>query len=235
MFGLRLRPDLDDSCYRDLDGYLAKGKGLAVLHAGLAQLQADSPVNAKFAARIGLSWRDGVAAFREGEFTLEISPEMNASPAHPLAAGFPASIRLTDECYFNLVGDASKIKVLAKVNENGSDWPMMWSKQIGGGRVFVTVPGYFNWTHDDPFHRIRYHRNGRPAGSPSALASGCRGACGVPGSLAIYDLRGEMATTAKYDGAMWLSDPPDLRAALYLYVFRGGGGKIRSCRMVPSH
>ncbi len=150
IFDLRLRADLNDSCYRQLDGYLARGRGLAVIHAGLTQFQSDSPVNAKFAARVGLSWRDGTAAYREGDIDVRTDP---AHP-HPLTTGLPATMRFTDEAYFHLSGDTTSIQVMARLQENGVAWPMLWTKAIGGGRVFCSVPGHFNRTHDDALYRI---------------------------------------------------------------------------------
>ena len=100
VFDLRLRPDLHGSCYRELDGYLARGKGLAGIHAGMTRFPSDSPVNAKFADRVGISWRDGTATYREGDIDVCTDP---AHP-HPLAIGLPAVVRFRDEAYFHHTG-----------------------------------------------------------------------------------------------------------------------------------
>jgi type 1 glutamine amidotransferase len=34
----------------------------------------------------------------------------------------------------------------------------MWSREAGPGRVFVSVPGHYTWTYDDPLYRILIFR-----------------------------------------------------------------------------
>ena len=74
---------------------------------------------------------------------------------HPLAAGFGAW-RIPDESYWNLIGDlaAANAQVLATSLENNEPRPQMWTREVGAGRVFVSIPGHFTWTHDDPLYRI---------------------------------------------------------------------------------
>jgi len=36
----------------------------------------------------------------------------------------------------------------------GKAQPLMWTTEVGGGRVFVSIPGHFTWTFDDPLFRI---------------------------------------------------------------------------------
>jgi type 1 glutamine amidotransferase len=30
----------------------------------------------------------------------------------------------------------------------------MWATERNGGRIFVSIPGHYNWTFDDPLFRI---------------------------------------------------------------------------------
>jgi type 1 glutamine amidotransferase len=29
----------------------------------------------------------------------------------------------------------------------------LWTREQGGGRVFVSIPGHYSWTFDDPYFR----------------------------------------------------------------------------------
>ena len=53
-----------------------------------------------------------------------------------------------------MVGDTSKVGVLATTVEEGKAHPMLWSFEAGKGRVFGSVLGHYTWTLDDPLFRI---------------------------------------------------------------------------------
>ncbi len=38
--------------------------------------------------------------------------------------------------------------------EDGQPRPLFWTRQAGKGRVFVSIPGHFTWTFDDPLFRV---------------------------------------------------------------------------------
>ena len=38
--------------------------------------------------------------------------------------------------------------------EDGQPRPLFWARQVGKGRVFVSIPGHFTWTFDDPLFRL---------------------------------------------------------------------------------
>ena len=38
--------------------------------------------------------------------------------------------------------------------EDGQPRPLFWARQVGKGRVFVSIPGHFTWTFDDPLFRV---------------------------------------------------------------------------------
>ena len=38
--------------------------------------------------------------------------------------------------------------------EEGKPWPLFWTRTQGKGRVFVSVPGHYTWTFDDPLFRL---------------------------------------------------------------------------------
>jgi type 1 glutamine amidotransferase len=53
-----------------------------------------------------------------------------------------------------LVGDPASVELIGTGVEDGQARPLFWSRQAGAGRVFVSIPGHFTWTFDDPLYRI---------------------------------------------------------------------------------
>ena len=77
---------------------------------------------------------------------------------HPLARGFTATSftreKFVDETYWQFQGDPKDVQLLASAEEDGQLRPQLWTRQVGKGRVFVAVPGHYNWTFDDPVFRV---------------------------------------------------------------------------------
>jgi len=71
----------------------------------------------------------------------------------PITRGLE-KLKLVDEAYWNLVGDPRKVHVLATAREDGAARPLMWTHEQGKGRVFVSIPGHYTWTFDDPLFRV---------------------------------------------------------------------------------
>ena len=72
---------------------------------------------------------------------------------HPITKGL-SKIQLVDETYWPLIGDPSKVEVLATAEEEGKAWPMLWTWKKEKGRVFGSVLGHYSWTYDDPLFRL---------------------------------------------------------------------------------
>jgi putative heme-binding domain-containing protein len=128
---------------KDIDRFLARGGGLVYIHYAVDG-GSDAP---GFAERIGLAWRGGVSKFRHGELGIDFSPG-----DHPIARNLDR-VRFYDESYWNLIGDARKIRLLGSGIEDGAAQPLFWTAEKGKGRVFVSIPGHFAWTFDDPIFR----------------------------------------------------------------------------------
>jgi putative heme-binding domain-containing protein len=129
---------------KELDAYLRRGGGLVYLHYavdGHADVEA-------LKERIGLAWRGGASKFRHGPLELDFT-----GSRHPIARGF-GKLSLIDESYWNLAGDAKTIDVLATGREENAPQPLLWARQAGKGRVFVSIPGHYTWTFDDPLFRV---------------------------------------------------------------------------------
>jgi putative heme-binding domain-containing protein len=132
----------NDDRYANLDAYLARGGGLALLHS--ACIPDKEPL--KLAERIGLSWEPGKTKYRHG--ALDLKPA-----EHALTRGI-GELHLEDETYWPLVGDLSKVEVLATAVEDGKPQPMIWTRKHEKGRVWGTLLGHYTWTFDDPLVRL---------------------------------------------------------------------------------
>jgi putative heme-binding domain-containing protein len=130
---------------RDIDAFLVRGGGLVYLHYAVDG-GADAP---GFAQRIGLAWRGGQSKFRHGPLDLGFE----TGRRHPIGRNFD-KVHLEDESYWNLVGDPSKIDVLAGGVEDSQTQPLFWTLEPAKGRVFVSIPGHYAWTFDDPLFRV---------------------------------------------------------------------------------
>jgi putative heme-binding domain-containing protein len=128
-----------------IDDFLARGGGLVYIHYAVDGGK-DAP---GFAQRIGLAWQGGQSRFRHGALDLGF----RAGKGHPIARNFD-KVHFHDESYWNLVGDVSKVRLLATGSEEGRDQPLFWTLEPSRGRVFVSIPGHFAWTFDDPLFRV---------------------------------------------------------------------------------
>jgi type 1 glutamine amidotransferase len=132
--------------YQQMDEFLARGGGLVVLHS--ATIADKEPE--KLAERIGLAFQPGRSKYRHGPLDLRIV----APPGEPITRGLPRDIHFVDESYWPMFGDTNQVNLLATTKEEGKDWPMIWTCEKGGGRVFASVVGHYSWSYDDPFFRI---------------------------------------------------------------------------------
>ena len=128
-----------------IDGHLAKGRGLVYIHWAV-EAGAEAPA---FAQRIGLASNAAKLKFRHGP--LDLGFQTGAD--HPIGRNF-SSVHFHDESYWQMQGDPNRIKVLASGLEEGQPQPLFWTLEPQNGRVFVSIPGHFSWTFDDPLFRI---------------------------------------------------------------------------------
>ncbi len=127
-----------------LDAFLARGGGAVYIHWAV---NGDDNVQ-EFAKRIGYASWGGRIAFRHGPLTLDIH-----NTDHPIVRNFD-QIQLYDESYWKLTGDPGDVTLLATSVEEGMATPQMWTRDVGKGRVFVSIPGHYSWTFNDPLFRI---------------------------------------------------------------------------------
>ena len=126
-----------------MDAFLARGGGAVYIHwavNGNDQVQ-------EFSKRIGYASWGGRIAFRHGPLTLDIH-----NTDHPIVRNFD-QLQLYDESYWKLTGQPQDVTLLATSTEDGMPTPQMWTTEKGNGRVFVSIPGHYSWTFDDPLFR----------------------------------------------------------------------------------
>jgi len=128
----------------DIDRYLERGGGLVYIHFAVDGQQ-DAP---GFAKRIALAWGAG-AKFRHGPLNLHF----NHAPEHPVSRGFTV-LKMVDESYWNLTGQVPQDRVVSWGDEESRPQPLFWSLEQAKGRVFVSIPGHYSWSFDDPLFRV---------------------------------------------------------------------------------
>lgn len=131
--------------FAQLDAYLARGGGAVALHAGV--ISDNDPE--ELAKRWGLAAQPVRTKYRHGPLDLAITVDAG----HAITAGFQTT-HFVDETYWPMIGDRTKVNVLATTIEEGAEQPMAWTHEVGRGRVFATILGHYTVTLDDPLFRI---------------------------------------------------------------------------------
>jgi type 1 glutamine amidotransferase len=126
----------------DIDAFLERGGGLVYIHWAVDG-QKDAP---GFARRIGLAAGHPGIKFRHGPLDLTFAK-------HPIARNID-KLHLVDESYWMLQGQLPKDRVIATAIEEKEPRPLFWTTEPGKGRVFVSIPGHYSWTFDDPLFRV---------------------------------------------------------------------------------
>jgi len=129
---------------QQMDAFLKRGGGAVYIHWAV---NGNDKV-ADFAKRIGMASWGGRIAFRHGPLTLDIHNQ-----EHPIVRNYQR-LQLYDESYWKLTGDPGAVTLLATSVEDGMLTPQMWVRDHQPGRVFVSIPGHYNWTFDDPLFRV---------------------------------------------------------------------------------
>lgn len=128
-----------------IDRHLAKGGGLIYIHWAVE----GGPQAPEFAKRIGLASFASQLKYRHGPLDLGF----RTGSEHPIGRNFE-HLHLHDESYWLMKGDRKRIDVIATGVEDGSPRPLFWTLEPSAGRVFVSIPGHYSWTFDDPLFRV---------------------------------------------------------------------------------
>jgi putative heme-binding domain-containing protein len=128
---------------RAMDTFFQRGGGALYLHWAV---NGDDEVQG-FADRIGLASWGGRIHYRHGPLTMKVH-----NTDHPILRNIK-DFELLDESYWLLTGSEKEITVLATSDEEGAPRPQLWTYERHAGRVFVSIPGHYSWTFDDPIFR----------------------------------------------------------------------------------
>jgi putative heme-binding domain-containing protein len=128
-----------------LDSFLARGGGLALIHSAVIADKAPEALAELF----GLSAHPRRTGYRHMPFELQI-----VDTEHPITRGLPERIELIDEPYWPMIGETKDVHVLASASVDGALRPLIWTQQKGKGRIFASIPGHYTQTLDDPLFRL---------------------------------------------------------------------------------
>ena len=134
----------NDDRSKKLDAYQARGGGAVYIHWAV---NGDDRV-ADFSTRIGLASKGDSISYRHGPLTLDMH-----NTDHPILRNIE-QLKLYDESYWKLTGDLDKVTLLGTSTEDGNATPQLWAYEKDGARVFVSIPGHYSWTFDDPIFRV---------------------------------------------------------------------------------
>lgn len=127
-----------------MDPFLARGGGAVYIHWAVDGRGGEEAM----AERIGLAALGGSIGYRHGDIDVDFSH----NPEHPISRNLK-QVQWVDESYWRLRGDPSRITLLGTGVEEGEPRPLFWTVTHGRGRVFVSIPGHYAWTFDDPVFR----------------------------------------------------------------------------------
>ena len=135
--------DWNDDRQTKMDQFFDRGGGAIYIHWAV---NGDERVD-DFAKRIGLASRGGSIGYRHGSLQLDVH-----NTDHPIMRNIEP-LQLYDESYWRLTGEPQNVTLFASSIEDGASQPQMWAYERSAGRVFVSIPGHYNWTFDDPIFR----------------------------------------------------------------------------------
>jgi type 1 glutamine amidotransferase len=135
----------DDERAKAIDPFLARGGGCVYIHWAVD----GQGEQEEFAQRIGLASLGGSIKYRHGPMDVDFGPGTN----HPIARNF-TRVKWVDESYWMLTGDPAKLTLLGTQEEDSEPRPVFWTIDHEPGRVFVSIPGHYMWTFDDPAFRL---------------------------------------------------------------------------------
>jgi type 1 glutamine amidotransferase len=153
-------PDLNDVQYANFKSFVRGGGGVVAFHE--TAIMRPAARGKMLAECLGMAWDEGRSEW--GAIFADVSIKTD----HPIFAGFPDTLRIVDEFYWNL-NQIEGIEILGSVRTGPphvSRWlipeamlskrrsPMFWTLEMGNGRVFGTTTGHNTFTYYDPEFRI---------------------------------------------------------------------------------
>ncbi len=133
----------NDDRQKKMDAWFDGGGGAVYIHWAV---NGDDRA-AGFSRRIGLASKGGSIGYRHGPLSLQVH-----NTDHPIMRNIEP-LNLYDESYWRLTGETDDVTLFATSMEDGEPTPQLWCYDRSAGRVFVSIPGHYSWTFDDPIFR----------------------------------------------------------------------------------
>ncbi len=153
-------PSLKKKQFAQLQAFIEQGGGIVALHE--TAIMRPAKKGKRLSACLGMAWND-----EESSWGAIYAPVIIQND-HPVFKGFPKTLNLVDEFYWDLFQEPA-VDVLGRVPTGPEDdsegpvgqamlskslSPIMWTYEIGQGRVFGTTAGHNTFTYFDPEFRI---------------------------------------------------------------------------------
>jgi type 1 glutamine amidotransferase len=135
--------DWNDERQQKMDAFFERAGGAVYIHWAVNGFDRV----ADFSKRIGLASKGGSISYRHGPLSLDVH-----NTDHPIMRNVEP-LQLYDESYWRLTGEPDNITLFASSVEDGESQPQMWAYERAAGKVFVSIPGHYSWTFDDPIFR----------------------------------------------------------------------------------
>jgi putative heme-binding domain-containing protein len=135
--------DWTDQRQSKMDEFFGRGGGAVYIHWAVN----GNDRAGEFSRRIGMASKGGSIGYRHGALSLDVH-----NTDHPIMRNVEP-LQLYDESYWRLTGEPQNVTLFASSVEDGVATPQMWAYEPSEGRVFVSIPGHYNWTFDDPIFR----------------------------------------------------------------------------------
>ncbi|MDA0196081.1 MAG: ThuA domain-containing protein [Bacteroidetes bacterium] len=154
-------PRLKKRQYATFQAFIERGGGVVSLHETAIMRPASK--GKLLSECLGFAWNEGVSKWGA------IFEEVNINNDHPIFRGFPNTITIRDEFYWDLYQeqgtkvlgsvrtgpDGEEVEVpIAEEQLSEEESPMFWTYELGKGKVFGTTTGHHTFTYYDPEFRI---------------------------------------------------------------------------------
>jgi len=154
-------PQLSAAQFADFQAFIEGGGAVVSLHETC--IIRPSGEGLKLAHCLGRAWNEGRSKWGA------IFADLTVDNSHEVFRGFPEKLPVVDEFYWGLHQKQEGVDILATVpvgparNSKGpipqerlseKQWPVVWTHEMGKGRVFATSTGHNTFTYYDPEFRI---------------------------------------------------------------------------------
>lgn len=153
-------PKLRKKQFENFKTFIKNGGGAVSLHETAIMRPASK--GKALSECLGFAWNEGTSKWGA------IFDEININNQHEIFKGFPSTITLNDEFYWDLFQqeatevlgsvrtgpDEDSVGPVSEEMLSEKESPMFWTYNLGSGKVFGTTTGHHTFTYYDPEFRI---------------------------------------------------------------------------------